>query len=536
SVAPALVTDLDGNGEAELVGPVIEDGSRPGVGRVSWTPAGFGSLESLFRSQVVAPIVSAGDLNADGRSEIVIGEPEAGGSVEAWSATATGTYEGIPLPLTASGGAIEALVEDLDRDGRSDLALIDSAGALVAYRSLGMGGTIAFGSASSVATGALDRGLAALDVNGDGLLDLAFTDASGRLVIAQQQPSFTFSAPVTAFDPGPGNELGLLLGDDLDADGREDLALSWYQSSINRWRLEWIRNQGGTFGSAQTLFTGPRAPEDLAVGDVNQDGIQDVIFTPFQQGVVAWLDGLGGGAFGSPEQIATFGVHPNQVELADVDLDGDLDLIVGSLNEGVAIRRNAGAIPFQAGGVVLPSASSLLAVDVDSDADSDIVSVQDSNRAVVIRENLAASEVGSNFCGPAVPNSRGRSALMYASGDPNASGGSITLHAEDLPFDSVGIFIVSRTQGLNGSVPGSNGRLCLAGSIGRYVAPGQVLATGSTGTMTLPIDPASLPSPFGPVTGATGENWSFQAWYRDFDQSMPANRSNMTDGRAITLQ
>ncbi len=81
---------------------------------------------------------------------------------------------------------------------------------------------------------------------------------------------------------------------------------------------------------------------------------------------------------------------------------------------------------------------------------------------------------------------------------------------------------------------GSAGTLCLGGSIGRYVGPGQVLNSGAAGAFELVLDLTQHPTPTGLVAVQAGETWNFQAWYRDAVGGTPV--SNFTSGRSIAFQ
>ena len=56
---------------------------------------------------------------------------------------------------------------------------------------------------------------------------------------------------------------------------------------------------------------------------------------------------------------------------------------------------------------------------------------------------------------------------MVASGSTSAAANSLTIGAQDLPNNSFGFFLASRTQGLVAGPGGSQGTLCLGGAIGR---------------------------------------------------------------------
>ncbi|MDG1984154.1 MAG: hypothetical protein P8M11_06290, partial [Planctomycetota bacterium] len=72
------------------------------------------------------------------------------------------------------------------------------------------------------------------------------------------------------------------------------------------------------------------------------------------------------------------------------------------------------------------------------------------------------------------------------------------------------------------------------GAIGRYVGPGQIVNSGATGEVTLPLDLTQTPQPTGFVSVQPGETWNFQAWYRDSVGGSAT--SNFTDGLSITFQ
>ncbi|MCP3918296.1 MAG: hypothetical protein GY711_22340 [bacterium] len=137
---------------------------------------------------------------------------------------------------------------------------------------------------------------------------------------------------------------------------------------------------------------------------------------------------------------------------------------------------------------------------------------------------------GLNYCGPAVPNSGGGSAVIRASGDQTA-GGDVVLSAWSLPQYQIGYFLVGQGSGTLFPVNGSDGRLCLLGdAVGRYNHPSQVMNTGALGRLFLGIDSSQLP--MSPVTAAMpGETWNFQCWFRD----NPNQTSHFTDATAVTF-
>ncbi len=141
---------------------------------------------------------------------------------------------------------------------------------------------------------------------------------------------------------------------------------------------------------------------------------------------------------------------------------------------------------------------------------------------------------GTNYCGPAVPNSTGGPATIVATGSDVAALNQLALSAEGLPQNTFGFFLASRTRGLVQNPGGSAGRLCLGGGIGRYVGPGQVLNSGNLGRFTLALDLTRTPTPTGTVAVQAGETWNFQAWFRDAQGG--ASTSNFTDGLEVQFR
>jgi len=139
---------------------------------------------------------------------------------------------------------------------------------------------------------------------------------------------------------------------------------------------------------------------------------------------------------------------------------------------------------------------------------------------------------GTNYCTANV-NSTGVTGSMAASGSNIVANNDLVLEANDLPLSSFGFFLTSTVQGFVANPGGSQGNLCLGGAIGRYVGPGQIQNSGTTGSISLAIDNTQVPQPTGFVTIAAGETWSFQAWHRDAVGGSAT--SNFTDGYEITF-
>ncbi len=141
--------------------------------------------------------------------------------------------------------------------------------------------------------------------------------------------------------------------------------------------------------------------------------------------------------------------------------------------------------------------------------------------------------LGARYCSPAVANSLGLRAEIEARGSAAIAAADFRLLASNLPPNSAGFFLCSRTTGILFQPGGSQGNLCLGGAIGRGVG-GAIVNSGFFGSFGVQVDLTALPQPAGSVPALTGETWNFQAWYRDAIGGVAT--SNFTDGWQVTFQ
>ncbi len=150
---------------------------------------------------------------------------------------------------------------------------------------------------------------------------------------------------------------------------------------------------------------------------------------------------------------------------------------------------------------------------------------------------LCASNFGDIYC-TSNPNSTGAVSGISLLGSAVATDDNVRLGAT-LPPNSFGFFITSQTPGMVANPGGSEGILCLSGSVGRFVGPGQIMNSGAAGTMDLDTNAgqwsvAAIPTPTGPYGAATGITTHFQLWHRDVGSTGPT--SNFSDAIRVTWQ
>lgn len=135
--------------------------------------------------------------------------------------------------------------------------------------------------------------------------------------------------------------------------------------------------------------------------------------------------------------------------------------------------------------------------------------------------------VGQVLCA-GVPNSTGMAGSLAATGSPFAADGCLQFTATSVPATALGYMLMSQGTAFVPNFGGSQGTLCLGGSIFRFSL--SVLQADSTNTMRFRPDFDQLPQGTTFVSGAT---WHFQLWHRDGN---PGPTSNVTAGLSVSFQ
>ncbi|MBF9221458.1 T9SS type A sorting domain-containing protein [Hymenobacter ruricola] len=285
-----------------------------------------------------------------------------------------------------------------------------------------------FGPVSLYPTGAGSQpvGVAMGDMNGDGRPDIVtanYAIGTAGVLLGQAGGSF---ASVSTYSTGAGGRPWKVAVGDVNGDGVLDIVMP---NMILRNVGVLLGQPGGGFGPLSSYSTGPTShPNDVALGDVNADGRLDIVLADDLTDGVDVLLGQAGGGFAA---VSTYTTGPDSnascVALGDVDDDGRLDIVVGNNNSGAAavLLAQPGGGFFAVsrysmgsiGGVKVPNSIAL--GDVNGDNRSDIVaSIINMGETAVLLGQAGGSFATVNTY-PAVSGSY---PLGIALGDVNGDG------------------------------------------------------------------------------------------------------------------
>jgi hypothetical protein len=258
-----------------------------------------------------------------------------------------------------------AAAVDLDGDGWVDLAVAEeTAQRVVLYR--GQAGI--FKLWQTLPVGAMTGAMVTADFNGDRRPDLAVARPNANSVSVFLNQTGGFTRTDWAFAAGPASLLAL----DLDGDSRIDLAAACSAAGGVAIR----HGIAGGFGPVESLPTGAGA-RSLAAGDLNADGRPDLVAA---NGTASTISVLLNGPSGYLP-AASFPAPSDAVAVVVDQLAGDAALDVAVLGNAfpywlLDIRPgtgDGGLGPALASSVFGGNAMSLLAHDLDVDGDIDLL-------------------------------------------------------------------------------------------------------------------------------------------------------------------
>jgi hypothetical protein len=355
--------DLDGDGAADLAACI------PFAAAVL-----FSDKEGGIRERRDIPVhsdpvaIAAGDIDGDGDIDLVTANALAGNRLEDNVSVLRNLGGGI-LRLEANyaaGRSPAAIVlDDLDGDGRLDIALVSAGNPEVTIlRNLG-GGVFAPREAVKLGRQALASG----DFDGDGAIDLVVGGSSIEVLLNAGDGSFASRREL-----GAALAPSTIAACDFDGDGDLDIAAGPFGVGL-------VSNLGeARFGPALMLAPECHHVKVLAAADLDGDGAVDLALggsgafdvSVFNSGLVEllWNDARRG--FDAPQRLVPR-TYPQFVAAVDLDLDGDQDLVFPG--QELSTYHNDGRARFEEHRISFWSNGPVVIADLDTDGRPDLAAV-----------------------------------------------------------------------------------------------------------------------------------------------------------------
>ena len=283
--------------------------------------------------------VTVGDLNLDGKPDIVVANSQDGTTLSVFMNNGNGTFAP-PVNYTVGNYPRTVVVADFNGDGKPDLAVPNSLDGNVSVLFNNGAGT--FAAPVNYSVGVNPDGATVGDFNGDGKPDIATENVSNNNVsILINNGSGAFITPAPTYTVGT-TPTSVAVGD-FNLDGKLDLV------TTNRFGNNvsvLINNGNGTFASQATYAT-YSDPISVAVGDFNRDGKPDLATANNANQDLSILINNGNGTFAAPINRDTQNFTLSIV-VADFNVDGRPDLALANQNDAVSELINRASAPTSA--------------------------------------------------------------------------------------------------------------------------------------------------------------------------------------------
>lgn len=294
-----------------------------------------------FSTSVEPTEAIIGDLDGDGKPDIATINNTTPSITTRRNTSTPGSLSfaaSVDFPAGANAQALE--VGDIDADGKLDLIAVDWTPRVSVFRNTGSPGTINFAGKVDFTTGSAPVKVAIGDLDGDGLIDLVVANGgtnSASVFRNTGSPGTISFAPRIDLPTG-ANPYDVTVTD-MDGDGRRDILVPSRSAHI----VSIFRNTSvpGTlsFAAAVDLPLGVgNQPFSIATGDLNYDNKPDIAILHRTTRLLAVIGNnstpgnLSSGTFDSPVTFATSPSDPAYVALGDVSGDGQPDILVGNDN------------------------------------------------------------------------------------------------------------------------------------------------------------------------------------------------------------
>ncbi len=373
STKDAAVADVNGDGYLDLIASESNTSQfnfalNAADGSGLFLPVRSGGVTILDRIAPMRPV----DGQGDARAAMAISRiGSTGGRVVRLNGTANPTNWELVASFTLPQVGVDVAVADFNGDGRDDAVYCHSGGAnAITVVTQQPGGTFVVGSSFAASGGAWSR-VATGDVTGDSVPDVIVLDAaSGAMRVLGNNGSGGFDA-LGSFALPPPLSADVAVGD-VDGDGKDDVIVGAGPQALANGSVRIVRGDGVGGFLDSTFIPAPAPVTNVARGDVDGDGIDDLLFattsgSPSLDGALGFVRGTLTGFGGQPVSYHYIRGDPKGVFAVDLRNPTGTRLRAALTSVEVLVAGNTNLPPYEGISVLTPRASAACVGDLNSD-------------------------------------------------------------------------------------------------------------------------------------------------------------------------
>ncbi len=442
------ISDLDLDGKPELITANLNSNSvsvlRNTTTKGIISAASFSNKVEYTAGGGNPSIVKAGDLNGDGKPEIVVANYTANSVSVLQNTSTAGTIDASSFAghfeLYTPNTPFSAAIADIDGDGKSEIAVSNLSGSISVFRNLsGLGtmGVASFPDRVDILTGQYSPSLGVADADGDSKLDLVIANQYAATVSVIRNNNSTGSITASSFAArvdftAVGSPLSIAAGD-LNGDGIPEIVVSNYQAnSASVFQIDQTPSVlsftplSGVVGSSVTISGGGFDPvpsnnivyfgavkasvtsgTTATLNVIVPPGATSDYITVTTSGNLTAISNkqfnptfncnapIDANSFAAKVDFAV-GERPQFLSIADLDGDGKPDIsvsekllsILRNTSSGEVISANSMAPAFELSAGLVPTG--IENFDIDGDGRKDILLAKNSSNIFSVYRNISA--------------------------------------------------------------------------------------------------------------------------------------------------